>query len=26
MKSAIFAQKFMKLKFPNYWCVVSKTM
>jgi len=26
MKSAIFAKKFMKLKFPNYWCVVSKTM
>ena len=26
MKSAVFAQKFMKLKFPNYWCVVSKTM
>ena len=26
MKSAIFAQKFMKLKFPNYWCVVSKTI
>ena len=26
MKSAVFAQKFMKLKFPNYWCVVSKTI
>jgi len=26
MKSAIFAQKFMKLKFPNYWCAVSKTI
>jgi len=25
-KSAVFAQKFMKLKFPNYWCVVSKTI
>jgi len=26
MKSAVFAQKFIKLKFPNYWCVVSKTI
>ena len=26
MKSAVFAQKFMKLKFPNYWSVVSKTI
>ena len=26
MKSAVIAQKFMKLKFPNYWCVVSKTI
>ena len=26
MKSAVFAQKFMKLKFPNYWCAVSKTI
>ena len=26
MRSAVFAQKFMKLKFPNYWCVVSKTI
>ena len=26
MKSAVFAQKFVKLKFPNYWCVVSKTI
>ena len=26
MKSAVFAQKFLKLKFPNYWCVVSKTI
>ena len=26
MKYAVFAQKFMKLKFPNYWCVVSKTI
>ena len=26
MKSAVIAQKFTKLKFPNYWCVVSKTI
>jgi len=26
MKSAFFAQKFMKLKFPNYWCVTSKSI
>ena len=26
MKSAVFAQKFTKLKFSNYWCVVSKTI
>jgi len=26
MKSAVFAQKLMKLKFPNYWCAVSKTI
>ena len=26
MKTAIFAQKLIKLKFPKYWCVVSKTM
>ena len=26
MKSAIFAQKLIKLKYPNYWCVISKTM
>ena len=26
MKSAVFAQKMTKLKFPNYWCVVSKTI
>ena len=26
MKNAIYAQKLIKLKYPNYWCVVSKTM
>ena len=26
MKSAVFAQKIIKLKFPNYWCTVSKTI
>ena len=26
MKSAAFAQKFMKLKFPKYWSVISKTI
>jgi len=26
MKNAIYARKLMKLKYPNYWCVVSKTM
>ena len=26
MKTAIFTQKLIKLKFPKYWCVVSKTI
>ena len=26
MKNAIFAQKLIKLKYPKYWCVVSKTI
>ena len=26
MKSAIFTKKLLKLKFPKYWCVVSKTI
>ena len=26
MKNAIYARKLIKLKYPNYWCVVSKTM
>jgi len=26
MKTTIFAQKLIKLKFPKYWCVVSKTI
>jgi len=26
VKSAVFAQKIIKLKFPNYWCAVSKTI
>jgi len=26
MKAAIFTQKLIKLKFPKYWCVVSKTI
>ena len=26
VRSAILTQKLMKLKFPKYWCVVSKTM
>ena len=26
MRAAILTQKLMKLKFPKYWCVVSKTM
>ena len=26
MKNAIYAQKLIKLKYPNYWCVVSKTI
>lgn len=26
MKSAIFTQKLIKLKFPKYWCIVSKTI
>ena len=25
-KTAIYAQKLIKLKFPKYWCVVSKTI
>ena len=25
-KSVVFAKKIIKLKFPNYWCLVSKTM
>ena len=25
-KNAIYAQKLIKLKYPNYWCVVSKTI
>tara|TARA_B100000745_G_scaffold251715_1_gene173871 strand:- start:359 stop:1213 length:855 start_codon:yes stop_codon:yes gene_type:complete len=25
-KSAIFTQKLIKLKFPKYWCIVSKTI
>ena len=26
MKSAVFAQKILKIKFPNYWCAISKTI
>ena len=26
MKTAILTKKLIKLKFPNYWCVVSKTI
>ena len=26
MKNAIYAQKLIKLKYPTYWCVVSKTI
>ena len=26
MKNAVFTQKLIKLKFPKYWCVVSKTI
>jgi len=26
MENAIYARKLIKLKYPNYWCVVSKTM
>ena len=26
MKEATYAKKLMKLKYPNYWCVVSKTI
>ena len=26
MKNAIYAQKLMKLKYPKYWCIVSKTI
>ena len=26
IKNAIYAQKLIKLKYPNYWCVVSKTI
>ena len=26
MKNAIYAQKLIKLKYPKYWCVVSKTI
>ena len=26
MKTTIFAQKLIKLKFPKYWCAISKTM
>ena len=26
MRNAIYAKKLIKLKYPNYWCVVSKTM
>ena len=26
MKNAVFTQKLMKIKFPKYWCVVSKTI
>ena len=26
MKSAIYAQKLIKVRYPNYWCVTSKTI
>jgi len=26
MKNAIYAQKLIKLKYPKYWCTVSKTI
>ena len=26
MQTAVFTQKLIKLKFPKYWCVVSKTI
>ena len=26
MKNAIYAQKLIKLKYPKYWCVISKTI
>jgi len=26
MKNAIYAQKLIKLKYPKYWCAVSKTI
>ena len=26
MDNAIYAQKLIKLKYPKYWCVVSKTI
>ena len=26
MKNAVYAQKLIKLKYPKYWCVVSKTI
>ena len=26
MKNAIYAQKLIKIKYPKYWCVVSKTI
>ena len=26
MKNAIYAQKLIKLKYPKYWCIVSKTL
>ena len=26
MQAAVFTQKLIKLKFPKYWCVVSKTI
>ena len=26
MKNAVYAKKLIKLKYPNYWCVVSKTI
>ena len=26
MKSTIYAQKLIKIRYPNYWCVTSKTI